>query len=181
MVVRALGAAVLGIAAPLLFYPDGPPTAHTGGFGEPTCLHCHTGEALNTPGGQLHIDGLPERWRPGGVYRIEVVMRRDSLARAGFELSARFEDGSMAGMLTTGDSLRVTVTRDSVSGMPYAHHTRAGTRGWSGEARWPVLWAAPSAGRGVVMLHVASVASNDDDSNLGDFVFATSSAVRSRR
>jgi len=181
VVIRALGAAVLGIAAPLLFYPDGPPTAHTGGFGEPTCLRCHTGEALNTPGGQLRIEGLPERWQPGRIYQVEVVMRRDSLARAGFELSARFEDGRQAGMLSATDSLRVTVTRDSVTGMPYAHHTRAGTRGWSGEARWPVRWVAPSAGRGVVMLHVAAVASNDDDSNLGDFVFTAAATMRSRR
>ena len=177
----ALGAAVLGIAAPLLFHPDGPPTAHTGGFGEPTCAQCHTGEALNTPGARLRIEGLPARWRPGQTYWIAVVMRRAGLARAGFELSARFADGTQAGALTPSDSLRVAITRDSVSGLPYAHHTRTGTRGWSGEARWPVAWVAPATGRGAVVLHVASVASNDDDSNLGDFVFTAAATVRSAR
>lgn len=177
----ALGAAVLAIAAPRAFHPDGPPTAHTGGFGEPTCLRCHTGDALNTPGGTLRIEGLPARWRPGASYPIAVVMQRDSLARAGFELAVRFADGSAAGTLEPVDSVRMTLTRDSLSGLPYAHHTRAGTRGWSGEARWPLRWVAPAAGRGEVLLHAASVASNDDDSNLGDYVFTTAATVRSRR
>jgi hypothetical protein len=177
----ALGAALLGIAAPLLFHPDGPPTAHTGGFGEPTCAECHTGETVNTPSGTLRLEGLPARWRPGGAYRVAVVMRRGSLARAGFELSARFADGTQAGALAPSDSVRVAITRDSVTGLPYAHHTRAGTRGWSGEARWLVTWLAPAAGGGEVVLHVASVASNDDDSNLGDFVFTAAATVRSRR
>lgn len=177
----ALGAAVLGIAAPVFFHPDGPPTAHTGGFGEPTCAHCHTGEPLNMTGGRLRLEGLPARWRPGETYRLAVVMRRSGLARAGFELSARFADGSPAGTLAPVDSLRVAITSDSVTGLRYAHHTLAGTRGWSGEARWPVRWVAPPSGRGEVLLHVASVASNDDDSNLGDFVFTAAATVPSRR
>jgi hypothetical protein len=175
----ALGVAMLGIAAPVSFHPDYPPTAHTGGFGEPTCIECHTGGALNTPGGSLRLEGLPSRWRPGASYAIAVIMRRDSLTRAGFELSARFADGRQAGTLAAVDSVRVTITRDSTSGLPYAHHTRDGTRGWSGEARWPVRWVAPATGHGDVLLHAASVASNDDDSNLGDLVFTAAARVRS--
>jgi len=34
-------------------FPDGPPPAHTGGFGEPTCRACHFDGDLNAEGGGL--------------------------------------------------------------------------------------------------------------------------------
>jgi len=55
---------------------DGPPVAHTGGFGEPTCQACHQGEPLNAPGGSLRIEGLPQRYEPGRAYTLTMVLRR---------------------------------------------------------------------------------------------------------
>ncbi len=162
-------------------HPDFPPPPHTGGFGEPTCQACHTGEALNAPGGTLRLEGVPRRWRPGAAYRIAVVLRRDSLARAGFELAARFvPGGAQAGTLEAGDTLRAEVTRDSLSGIPYLHQTRPGARVSPGEGRWQVIWRAPASRGGTVAFNVAAVASNDDDSNLGDAVY-TATAVSSPR
>src|SRR3989442_11863996 len=76
---------------------DGPPVAHTGGFGEPTCRACHQDEPLNAPGGSLRIEGLPRRYEPGRAYMLTVVLRRSGLGRAGFELSTRVADGQEAG------------------------------------------------------------------------------------
>ena len=167
-----------GVLAP---HPDFPPTAHTGGFGEPTCRECHQGEALNAPGGTLRLEGVPAPWRPGRAYRLTVTLRRDSLARAGFELAARFAPGGApAGVLIPYDTLLTTITRDSVSGVPYAHHTRRGTR-VEGVARWTILWAAPLSGRDAVTFHVGAVAANDDNSNLGDLVYTTAASAAAPR
>lgn len=180
--VRALSASVclcLLLSAFVLHHPDFPPTAHTGGFGEPTCVECHKGMALNAPGARLWIEGVPTPWRPGRAYRVTVTVRKDSLARAGFELAARFVDGgAAAGVLVPYDSLLTTITRDSVSGIPYAHHTRRGTEVTGGRARWSLLWTAPIAGRGDIAFHVAAVAANDDNSNLGDAVYTASAVAR---
>ena len=166
-------------------HPDFPPTAHTGGFGEPTCRACHQGEALNAPGGTLRLEGVPRPWRPGRAYRLTVTLRRDTLARAGFELAARFSPGGApAGVIIPYDTLLTTVTRDSVSGVPYAHHTRRGTRIEGAVARWTLLWTAPLSGTNDVTFNVAAVAANDDNSNLGDLVYAatgTAPAARPRR
>ncbi|MFI5280232.1 MAG: choice-of-anchor V domain-containing protein [Gemmatimonadales bacterium] len=159
-------------------HPDFPPLAHTGGFGEPTCRECHQGEALNAPGARLRIEGVPQPWRPGRAYRITVTLRKDSLARAGFELAARFvQGGASAGILIPYDSLLTAVDRDSVSGISYAHHTRRGTAIAAGPARWTVLWTAPLSGSGGIAFNVAALAANDDNSNLGDFVYTAAATT----
>ena len=56
-------------------YPEEPPPAHTGGFGEPTCLQCHFDGALNEPGGELRVEGLPEAYMPGETYTLDVPRR----------------------------------------------------------------------------------------------------------
>ena len=47
-ILLALSGALLTVSAPLALHDvlrDAPPPAHTGGFGEPTCLTCHFGDA----------------------------------------------------------------------------------------------------------------------------------------
>src|SRR2546428_12664528 len=68
---------------------DGPPVAHTGGFGEPTCPACHQDEPLNAPDGSLRVEGLPRRYEPGRAYMPSGVLRRAGIARARFALSTR--------------------------------------------------------------------------------------------
>jgi hypothetical protein len=159
--------------------PDYPPLAHTGGFGEPTCQACHMGEALNAAGGTLRIEGAPETWRPGERYRLVVVLQRDSLARGGFELAARFlSGGGQAGSLSVADTTLARVTADTATHVQFAHHSMAGTRGGApGEKRWVVTWRAPAHG-GPVAFHAAAVAANDDDSNLGDLVYTATATSR---
>ena len=173
------------LAAARTPHPDFPPTAHTGGFGEPTCRQCHQGQELNAPGATLRITGVPARWQPRKAYRIIVMLRKDSLARAGFELAARFgATGASAGVLIPYDTLLTMITRDTTNGVPYAHHTLAGTRIARAPARWVLLWTAPLGGSGDVVFNAAAVASNDDNSNLGDAVYtalATAGASRRRR
>ena len=154
----------------------GPPPGHTGGFGEPTCRACHSDAGLNEPGGDLTIVGTPAAYEAGRTYSLEVVLRRAGMLRAGFQLAARFADGTPAGALAPGDE-RSVVIRDSVSHVGYIEHNLAGTT-LSGDAgRWIVRWTAPGTARGVVVFNAAGNAANDDDSPLGDFIYATALRV----
>ena len=159
----AAGAVIGGLG-----YPDNPPPAHTGGFGEPTCLACHFDGDLNPPGGRLRTEGLEEKPDSAGRYVLEVVLENDAMERAGFQLAARFADGRQAGMLEAVDE-RVVV--DTAAGVQYARHALAGTYPeHEGEARWTVAWQAPLEPAGVVF-HIAANAANGDASEFGDAIY----------
>jgi hypothetical protein len=180
----ALGTALTVAARPSRF-KEGPPPAHTGGFGEPTCRQCHGDAGLNEPGGRLVIAGVPSRYLPGRTYELVVSLERDGMLRAGFQLAARFaagdRAGTQAGVLSPVDA-RTAIVADSVTHVSYVEHTLAGTAlgaggagaaggGGSSAALWTFLWTAPAAGGGAVVLNVAANAANDDDSPLGDFIY----------
>ena len=151
-----------------------PPVAHTGGFGEPTCLTCHMDGELNEPGGTLAIEGLPSEYRPGQRYTLPVVLTHAALRAAGFELSARYASGPdsarQAGVLAVSDD-RASIT-EGATRVQYAHHLRSGTTPLPapGHARWTVTWTAPASASPVIF-HVAANAANDNDSPMGDYVY----------
>ncbi len=164
----------IALAAPSAM---GPAPGHTGGFGEPTCRECHSDNALNEPSGTLELEGTPAEYTPGQVYRITVRLRRAGLNRGGFQLAARFVAGRerdmQAGQLVTTDDGRVAFVRAPERQLAFAQHTPEGTFGaQDSELRWSVLWQAPRSGARPVVFHVAANASNDDDSELGDFIYA---------
>lgn len=129
----------------------------------------------------MRLDGLPGTWRHGRRYRIAVYLRRDSLSVGGYELAARFAAGGrQAGMLQAADSGRSTVTRDTATGVAYAHHTLAGIRVTADSTRWELLWTAPLSGSGSVEFHAVGVSGNDDNSNLGDAVYRVMRVVPHR-
>jgi hypothetical protein len=175
---------VLGTAAALLAargptaprHVEAPPTAHTGGFGEPTCLECHSEFDANLPDGRLMLLGLPEAYEAGRTYALTVRLESEEMVKAGFQISSRFEagraTGRAAGMLAAVDE-RSSVTHDSVTSVPYAHHTRAGTpTADPSVATWTLAWTAPSASADVVF-HLAANSANGDDSPLGDLIYTT--------
>ena len=187
-------AATMVVAARTANY-DGPPVAHTGGFGEPTCRACHKDEPLNDPGGSLRIEGLPQRYEPGRTYVLTVVLRRSGMGRAGFELSTRVADGpeagSQAGALETSDARASVVPGPPPKAVQYAEQTREGCSVSGPETRWALRWRSPAnaaegakdrgvegGGRGDVLIHVAANAANYDDSPLGDFIYVGEWRVR---
>ena len=157
-------------------YPDRPPPAHTGGFGEPTCRACHFDAPPDAPGGRIVLSGIPARYAPGATYRVTVAVEREGMALAGFQLAARFADGAQAGALRAVDA-RAQVGEGAAPGVRYAEHTRAGTTVEApGRAAWTVEWTAPAAAAGPVAFHAAANAADGDASQLGDFVYADSAA-----
>lgn len=180
---RGAGAAlgvVLGAAAPLAAaagylsaYPDGPPPATTGGFGEPTCVSCHFASTPDSLG-SLRLRGLPAAPEPGRTYALIVELAREDMLAAGFELSARFACGPARGrqagaFRVLGDD--VAVTRQA--GVDYVHQTLAGSApSTPGVARWRIEWTAPGERPARVHFHLAANAANGDESPLGDRVYA---------
>jgi hypothetical protein len=172
LAVTAVALLFPGAAVPL-FHAAAPPVGHTGGFGEPTCLKCHTGDPVNAFGGSVRVEGFPKRYTPGRAYPLTVVLRADETAVAGFQLAARFIGGDGgeggAGSLRTLDG-RVAVTFDE-HGQPYAHQTEAGAAvADPAGSSWTLEWVAPPGG-GDVLLHVAANSGNGDNSPLGDLIY----------
>jgi hypothetical protein len=150
---------------------DRPPTRHTGGFGEPSCQACHFEQAVNTGTGSVRLEGLPERFTPGRTYALNVIVTQPKLGAAGFQLTARYENGAQAGVLRVGaqESKRADVTTDST--IAYIHHLYDGTVPVVPDtARWQIVWQAPTR-PGAVFFHVAANAANDDSSPLGDAIY----------
>jgi len=170
-------AALSSPAPPPAAHVFGPPAAHTGGFGEPTCHECHAEFDVNALGGRVELEGLPAAYEPGRSYAVVVSLHSSEMAAAGFQMSARFDDGRPAGTLVAAES-RVTVV-DS-AGVPYAQHAPQGTRPGTPEvARWAVEWVAPATG-GRVRFHVAANSANGDNSPFGDLVYTAEKAVAVR-
>ncbi len=167
------------LARGLQAFPDGPPVARTGGFGEPTCAQCHTGRPLNAPGGSLALRGAPEAYEAGKRYRLVVALSREGMAAAGFQLAARCENGRQAGELAASGAPRVDVAGDANTGVRYARQTADGVEPERpGSTAWAVEWTAPAAGCGAVRFDVAANAANGDASALGDYVYTRSLLAR---
>jgi hypothetical protein len=158
-------------------FPDGPPARVTGGFGEDTCADCHFNYDEAAPPGTLNVAGFPACYREGERYELIVTLQDPDMAAAGFQLAVRFaRDASHAGILATPDEEagRVAVLTDRE--IMFAQHTLDGsTLTEPGAASWSVHWTAP-AGRGRVLLHVAGLAGDGDQSQEGDRTYSVEGA-----
>jgi len=175
LTLASVGAASLAPSA----HRSGPPPAHTGGFGEPTCAICHIGDDVNAFGGAARLEGLPAAWVPGASYILRVVLEAEETVLAGFQLSARQGGGMLlgdpAGSLMPTDG-RVTVT-ETDTGHQYAHHTPEGTGVVSPDGSdWLVEWTAPNDGESVTF-NLAANSGNGDDSPLLDLVYVFEATV----
>lgn len=170
-----LAALSIGLVAARPF-AEGPPSGHSGGFGEPTCAACHFGGLENPVDGLFDIVGLPNAAQADSTYRLEVVLRLPSMKRSGFQLTARLADGTQAGTFTPADD-RTAIDRD---GVQYLVQTEAGSYpAEQGSMRWTVRWTAPSV-PGPVQFHGAANAANGDDLPIGDTVLARAWTVNVR-
>lgn len=155
-----------------LHFRDGPPARVTGGFGEDSCLACHSGNSVNVAGGRLSLRGLPERYTPGETYELELALSRPKMAAAGFQLATRRTgDRTQAGRIriSAEDSARVGLLDER--GVQFAHHLLADTVPPDSETvRWKLSWTAPEVAVPIVV-HGAAVAGDGDESQLGDYVY----------
>lgn len=158
--------------------PDHLDGAFTGGFGEETCRSCHFDYDLNMDGGSLTLDGVPKSYEAGKDYEITVTLQSEQLEVGGFQMTARFEDGSQAGEFSwDGDDLMFT---PSVSDeVKYLQHSVSGTQQAEDQTiQWTFTWTAPEEDGEKVILNIAANSGNYDDSSFGDWIYAKEITLR---
>ncbi len=153
------------------FNPEHLDGRFTGGFGEQTCHSCHFDYDLNQEGGSLTVDGLDDILEPGKSYDVTVIVESEQLEIGGFQMTARFEDGTQAGEFEwSGD--RLIFTPSVGEEVQYLQHSREGTSPTAErEVSWNFTWQAPEHSAPVIF-NIAANAGNDDDSSFGDWIYA---------
>ncbi len=108
----------------------GPQLGLTGGFGENTCVQCHSSFQVNSGGGSVSISGLPPNgYTPDTEYSLAVTVSKSGQLRWGFELAARFQDGgNQAGSLIAGNGTQIRT--GGPQNVQYISHNAPGT--WAG-------------------------------------------------
>jgi uncharacterized protein (TIGR03437 family) len=165
----------LGIPILVWAYAEGPPDAHTGGFGEPTCTACHGTGKPNINGGRVSIS-LPQTYSGGATYPVTVTIFDSAQKRWGFELSARTSSGGQAGVLTPTDALTQIASPASNTKIQYIEHTLAGTRNGTrdtgGGVSFTFNWTAPDLSAGPVVFNTAANAANGNGApDPGDHIY----------
>ena len=171
----------LGCIGSSTAYVDGPPLSTAGGFGTNTCQECHFENALNDDVGSLQLGGIPNLYVPGQQYAITVALNRPDIGRGGFQLAVRFSDGYnkgfQAGLLESFND-RTEIVTDADSLIQYAQQTDQGSLvEATGFSRWKIRWTAPKEKSQSVTFNVAANASNNDQSELGDFIYTNETIV----
>ncbi|PAU94756.1 hypothetical protein CK503_04590 [Aliifodinibius salipaludis] len=154
-------------------YPEHLTGAFTGGFGEETCRSCHFDYDLNPDGGSIVVSGIPTELSAGESIEISITVEREDIGAAGFQLSARYEDGTQAGQFFVEGDDRLMFSNDVPDSLQYVQHSSKGTSP-SGENKnsWAIRWQAPDSTKGPVIFNIAANAGNGDQSEFGDYIYA---------
>ena len=157
---------------------DGP---FTGGFGELTCHSCHFDYDLNREEGSLTIAGINDTFKAGKNYKLTVTVESEHLEIGGFQMTARFEDGSQAGEFLWDDN-RLMLTPSISDKIQYLQHSDVGTSP-TGERKvsWSFNWLAPDDKSKTVIFNIAANAGNYDDSAFGDWIYVKELATSPAR
>lgn len=153
-------------------FENGPIPGHTGALGQPDCTACHFDNDANSRDGSVTLGGLPETYSAGQQYAISVTLEDDGLASGGFQLTVGSPEGGPVGQL---DSTQTDVIKISDGGSGHSYIQHGKPRDMLADANdieWTVVWTAPDE-NGAIIVAVAAVAANDDDSPLGDKVYTT--------
>jgi uncharacterized protein (TIGR03437 family) len=185
----------LGIALPILLlaFSSGPDAGNSGVPGEESCGGCHNG-----PPGQGSVavtfpSGLS--YSPGVKQHLVITITDPAQRRWGFQLTARIagSPGTQAGSFTpsadgytqlvcTQNNFRSEVFGNGCASngmaLQYIEHTRTGTRP---DAKSPVSfefdWTPPATSGGNLVVYVAAVAANGDNSERGDHTYTAAYTV----
>ena len=159
-------------ALPKKSYPEHLVGAFTGGFGEQTCHSCHFDYDLNWKEGSISVNGIPDKIEPAATYKVKIKVERKDLGKAGFQLTARYSNGSQAGQFLIEGNEQVMFTQEVPDSLQYVQHSVEGAKPVrDGESTWNITWKAPTRVLDSVFFNVASNAANGDQSEFGDWIY----------
>jgi uncharacterized protein (TIGR03437 family) len=157
---------------PLAANAVNPPLSFTGGFSEPNCTQCHTG-TVNPSGGSVAVVGAPAVYTPGSTIPIQVQIVDASAASWGFELSARFTNGSQAGSFTPNSTVSVRTGSWDGFAVQYASQGTAAVQTGS-SFTFTVNWTAPADSTGgEIVFDAAGMAATSDPGTPGGRTYIT--------
>ena len=152
---------------------------YTGSPSEKLCNDCHSGNALNAPGGSITIEcPTLTNWQyvPGTTYTINVTIAKSGISLFGIGFEALTSAGANAGTLTAGTgtkTLSATVGGNSRNNIV---HTGTGNTG-TGSHTFSFTWKATATNIGNVTFFCAGNAANKDGGETGDFIYSKSQTV----
>lgn len=154
-------------------YPEHLSGTFTGGFGEETCHSCHFDNDVNAKQGTLTVKGIDANVaKEGDELLIQVMVEREDLGRAGFQLTARFEDGSQAGQFHIQGNERLVETRSAPDSLQYIQHSKEGSNpNHADKNSWDITWSPPESSSKQIIFHITANAANGDQSEFGDYIF----------
>lgn len=162
-------------------YPEHLTGTFTGGFGEETCRSCHFDYDLNPDDGSLSLSGILENIAPGETVELQITVERDELGAAGFQLSARYEDGRQAGRFDIEENDRLMFSEAVPDSLQYVQHTNKGANpSQENTNSWTIKWTAPEPTEGTILFNIAANAANGDQSEFGDFIYSKERKVNFR-
>jgi hypothetical protein len=155
-------------------FSSGPPAGVTGAPGEGTCVQCHTG-TLNSGGGSIVIEGVPDQYEPGAEITLTVRVRHPDRRRWGFQLTALNGNNRGVGTFALVDrsTTRLVEGVAGLEGRTYVEHTSAGTFEGEQSGVWQVRWTAPAEDAGLITFYAAGNASNGNNASSGDSIYTT--------
>ncbi len=153
LAVFAIGAA---FASPAAANSANPPLSFTGAFREPDCTQCHGGTP-NRTGTNLVIANVPAVYTPGATVPIQVQITDPTAASWGFELSARFANGSQAGTFTPSAAVSVRTGSWGGFAVQYAANSVAVSQSGNGVTFMAMWTAPPDSSGGTVIFDAAGV------------------------
>ena len=157
--------------------------AIAGRAGDPTspetCFNgCHMGSSLNSGPGTARItSNIPvEGYEPDSTYTIRARIEQDNITRFGFQVIP-FGTSSNEGIGTVAltEDTRTRIRTDGAK--QYVTHTTAGTDSTNANT-WSFDWTAPAAGSGEVVFYGSFLATNANNNNQGDQVYAITDTIQ---
>jgi hypothetical protein len=177
ILVSTVVVAVIGMSFELL--NDNGKAGATGSPNETACNSCHTGNALNAPGGSLTITSptlTNGKYTPGQTYTINVTVAKTNATLFGLGFEALTSANANAGTLTAGTGTKLL--NATISGNSRANIVHAGTGNTgTGTHTFTFTWKAPATDIGNITFYCAGNAANNNGVQSGDFIYTTSQVL----
>lgn len=154
-----------------------PPQGYAGDNGV-YCTNCHGGNSLNSAGGSVTINGLPDAgYTPGSSYTFSLTTTHAAINRMrwGFSVIAKNNNGQVVGSFST------TNANAAINGNELSHNSAVVTAAQSSYTYDKLSWTAPAinevAGNESITFYFAANAANGTGSPAGDFIYAGTKTI----